>query len=82
MNDKLLKLLQDFRTNVSNDSNFDEYAIREEDFQELITDLVKLFSMHFVVGQSVQFICPKCKSNWGVINAVCFECEHEKDISK
>lgn len=63
--DKAEKYIEHIEKKVNGNSTSDKTAL----------------NLDFVVGQSVQFICPKCKSEWGVVNAVCFECEHEKDIS-
>lgn len=39
----------------------------------------KLLAIPIVVGQSEQFKCGKCSSNWGELRAICFNCGHESE---
>lgn len=50
MKDKIIEILNTYRDNVSNDSSVDNYAIKEQDFNELAEELVKKITTS-VVGE-------------------------------
>ena len=39
----------------------------------------KALRIHDVVGQSEQFKCENCGSDWGEVRATCFNCNHESE---
>ena len=50
----------------------------EKELNELIEREVAL-RIHGVVGQSKQFKCEKCGSDWGEVRATCFSCNYESE---
>lgn len=60
-------------------SNIDELP---DSYKDLLNDTIKAVkncSIPAIVGQSEQFKCGKCSSNWGELRATCFNCGHESE---
>lgn len=52
-------------------------VIHWHDLKHIAEEIVKKCSIPDVVGQSEQFKCEKCNSDWGEIRHTCFDCNHE-----
>jgi|LSQX01.3.fsa_nt_gb hypothetical protein len=47
--------------------------------KDMLDDYVEQLRIHGVVGQSKQFKCEKCGSDWGEVRATCFSCNYESE---
>jgi len=60
--DKKAEIIQIMHENGSHDHNYGHLDIEHDDVDFIAEEIIKLFAIPVVVGQSEQLVCPECSS--------------------